>query len=142
MPAVPQELPALVLNQTNPKAALLVVDLAPQSQATCVKDKEIFGDILNNKDENILRIRFINIGGLPVNQHRLKDDLLRQGITSLQIDVCGLAETNTDWRLMKEDERLYSRTHGWWESIHLSFNHNSHSLPIEKCQMGWSHSHH
>jgi len=37
---------------------------------------------------------------------------------------------------MKEDDRLYSRTQGWWESIHLSFDHNRCIPSLEKRQWG------
>jgi hypothetical protein len=63
MPAVSLGLPALVLNHPKNSSAPLVAGIVNQSQAIC-DDKDIFGDVLCQKSENILRIGFDNIGNL------------------------------------------------------------------------------
>ncbi len=50
----------------------------------------------------------------------------------------GVAETNVDWRLLGEQDRLYMRTKEWWETSHLNFTHNRVSPPLDKCQWGGS----
>jgi hypothetical protein len=56
-----------------------------------------FGDVVTKKRDNILRIGFINIGGLSISPLKQKNDLLRQGIDAAELDICGLAELNMDW---------------------------------------------
>ena len=47
-----------------------------------------------------------------------------------------MAETNVDWRIVKEEDKLYFRTKEWWESLHLSWTHNSTQKPITARQFG------
>jgi hypothetical protein len=45
-------------------------------------------------------------------------------------------ETNLDWRLQSEDNKLWSRTKEWWEHLHISFAHNTTFTPVEEKQFG------
>ncbi len=56
--------------------------------------------------------------------------MLRRGISKWDFDIFGCAETNIDWRMVPEEDKLISRTKGWWESLHLSWAYNSTSKPI------------
>jgi hypothetical protein len=76
---------------------------------------EIFGDSISPKRTNTLRLGFQNIGGLPLIRNKHKDDVIRCGISLWKFDIFGIAETNVDWRLVKEEDRLYLRTKEWWE---------------------------
>jgi hypothetical protein len=42
--------------------------------------------------------------------YKIKDSIIRRGITKWEFDIFGIAETNIDWRLVDEDMRLYSTT--------------------------------
>jgi hypothetical protein len=97
-------------------------------------DDETFGDIPGKKGENTLRVGFLNIGGLPLESKKIKNDLLRRGISALECDVFGIAEINTDWRLITEDNQLHSRTKGWWEALHISQAHNCVIPPVDRRQ--------
>jgi hypothetical protein len=35
-----------------------------------------------------------------------------------------MAETNVDWRVLKETEKLPARTREWWDQQHVSWMHN------------------
>jgi hypothetical protein len=48
----------------------------------------------------------------------------------------GMAETNIDWRLASEHEKLHFRTRDWWESSHISYSFNCTNVPIKKHQHG------
>ena len=48
----------------------------------------------------------MNVGGLTPHKNTLKDDLLRQGVSTYDFDVFGMAETNLDWWMVKEEDRL------------------------------------
>jgi hypothetical protein len=97
---------------------------------------DIFGDFITRKEENILRIGFQNIGGFPIDRGKHKEGIIRKGITRWEFDVFGLAETNVDWRIVREEDKLYFRTKEWWESLHLSWTHNSTQKPITARQFG------
>jgi hypothetical protein len=91
---------------------------------------------LKKKTKNILRIGFQNIGGFTLKRNKLKDDLIRTGVSKYEFDIFGFAETNTDWRLVPETDRLYFRTKEWWESVHISYGHNCTNKPSTSHQWG------
>ncbi len=98
--------------------------------------EDIFGDSIKIKKPNILRIGFQNIGGFPLIRNKHKDDIIRCGSTKWDFDLFGVAETNVDWRLVREEDQLYFRTKEWWESSHLSLSYNCSGAPITPHQYG------
>jgi hypothetical protein len=70
---------------------------------------DIFGNVIPKKDSNILCIGFQNIGSFPIDTNKLKDDIIRCGVTAWDFDIFGFAETNIDWRLIPEEQRLHFR---------------------------------
>lgn len=40
-----------------------------------------------------------------------------------EFDIFVFAETNINWWLNPEDQKLYSRTRCWWDSLHISYSH-------------------
>jgi exonuclease III len=101
-----------------------------------VEHENRFGDHITPKPNNTLRIGFQNIGGFPLDKNKHKETIIRCGITHWEFDIFGLAETNTDWRLMDENSKLYFRTKEWWEYLHISFGYNCTSKPITARQFG------
>ena len=85
----------------------------------------------------IVRIGFQNIGGFPVNKNKHKEDIMRQGLMKWDFDVFGVAETNLDWRLCKEEEKLPLRTKEWWDHQHVSWTFNSNAPPYGTKTMRW-----
>ena len=77
------------------------------------------------KQENTLRIGFQNAGGFPTQLGKLKEDAIRQGLVRWEFDVFGMVETNLDWRVLKEQEKLPARTKEWWEHQHVIWSHNN-----------------
>jgi hypothetical protein len=95
-----------------------------------------FGYIMLVKKENTLRLGFQNIGGFPTQRGKLKEDNIRLGITKRDFDIFGMAEVNIDWRLMKEQDRLPTRTKEWWTQQHVFWAHNRISEPSLPRQFG------
>lgn len=95
-----------------------------------------FGDSIDVKKVNTLRLGFQNIGGFPMQRGNLKEDSIRQGITRWDFDIFGMAEVNLDWRLLKEQDRLPTRTKEWWSQQHVSWAHNRNSEPRQTRQLG------
>jgi hypothetical protein len=92
-------------------------------------DYDTFGDTITKKEDNILRIGFLNVGGLKDKNSNYNDDLLRTWLTCYEFNIFGLGETNLDWRLIQEQDKLYHRTKEWWESSHVSYSHNCSGPP-------------
>ncbi len=69
--------------------------------------EDIFRDIITKKGENVLRIGFQNIGGFLIDRGKHKEGIIRQGITKWEFDVFGMAETNIDWRVVREEDKLF-----------------------------------
>ena len=97
-----------------------------------------FGDWIDVKEKNILRVGFQNIGGFPTQRGKLKEDSIRQGLTRWDFDVFGMAEINLDWRLVKEQDRFPTRTKEWWTQQHVSWAYNRNSEPRQTRQYGGS----
>jgi hypothetical protein len=97
---------------------------------------DIFGDMIMKKGKDTLRIGFQNIGGFPTNTEKIKKKLIRRGITKYEFDVFGCAETNVDWRTVKEEEKLIFRTKGWWNLLHLTYSNNVTMKPSTIRQFG------
>ena len=83
-----------------------------------------FGDVINCKSQQTLRIGFQNVGGLPAQRVKIKEDIIRLGLNKYEFDIFGMAEINLDWRTLKEEEKLPLRTQEWWDAQHVSWTHN------------------
>jgi hypothetical protein len=105
-------------------------------EQTRLQHTHCFGDDLPVKKKNILRIGFQNIGGFSTEPNNIKDDYIRFGLTHFDFDIFGITETNVDWRLQPEDNKLWSRTREWWEHLQISFTHNTTFPPLENRQFG------
>lgn len=88
------------------------------------------------KEKNVLRISFQNKGGFPIDRGKHKEGIIRKGITKWEFDVFGFVETNVDWQLVPEENKLFFCTKEWWESLHLSWMHNSTQKPVTARQFG------
>jgi len=47
-----------------------------------------------------------------------------------------MAELNIDWRMLKEQDKLPTRTKEWWEHKHVTWCHNRTSAPRQARQYG------
>jgi hypothetical protein len=74
-------------------------DRGPEEEAT----SDFFGDIITKKEANILRIGFQNIGGVPLQKNKYKDDIIRTGISKMEFDIFGIAEVNVNWNYIAEE---------------------------------------
>ncbi len=99
-------------------------------------NEDYFGDIITTKESNTLRIGFQNIGGFLIKKDKLKNDVIRMGLTQWDFDIFGFSETNIDWRLASEEDKLYLRCKEWWDTVHISYSNNTTSAPIQPHQYG------
>jgi hypothetical protein len=62
------------------------------------------------KLRSILRIGFLNINGFSHRNNKHEDDFLHNRITTFDFDSFGMAETDTNWHTVPEDDKVYSQT--------------------------------
>lgn len=87
--------------------------------------KEFYGDKLINKNEDELRIAFININGIPATNDDSKNIRLFEAIAESQIDIIGMTEINRCWHNVEEEHKWRNRTRGWWESSNNTIGYNT-----------------
>jgi hypothetical protein len=78
----------------------------------------------------------MNIGGFSLHKNKHKEEILRKNVTALEFDVFSMTELNTDWQLVNKLARLYSRTQGWWEHLHICHSFNTTSPPVYQQHWG------
>ncbi len=60
----------------------------------------------------------------------------KTNLATYEFDIFGIGETNLDWRLVREQDRIYHRIKEWWESTHVSYAHNCMGTPLQRQQWG------
>jgi hypothetical protein len=78
-----------------------------------------FGDSLNKKPPNTLRIGMQNFGGFPLSPLDAKDESLRDFTTKYEFHILGIPENSACWHLLPTEARLQDRMSGWWEAVQL-----------------------
>lgn len=71
-----------------------------------IEEESSYGSLPMLKEDNVLRIGFQNVGGLPAVRGKAKYDFLRAGINKFDFDIFGAAEVNIDWTWVKEEGSL------------------------------------
>ncbi len=106
--------PAMVPSHTKEKDDRSL-HLSPQNIDASRLQYDRFGDNISIKPKRTLQIGFQNIGGFPTHRSDIKEDYIRLGLSNWDFDVFGLAETNLDWRMLPEENKLWYRMREWWE---------------------------
>ncbi len=130
------EPPALVPNHHKGKDGRSLHLSLKKNKFTRLQPTDRYGDDIPVKSKQTLRIAFQNIGGLPIQCSDIKEDYIRLGLSTWDFDIFGLVQTNLDWHLIDEDNKLWARTREWWEHTHISHAHNNTSTPITEKQYG------
>ena len=74
------------------------------------RDDTEWGDLIQQKQENTLRIAFQNINSFSAEKDAPKNDAIRRFLMDHQIDVFGMAEMNKYWPKIEEKNGLYEQT--------------------------------
>ena len=92
---------------------------------------------MGKKKEGTVRILFQNIGGLGENKPKssYKLDKLKKTVLANEVDIYGMAEVNTDWRLIDTENTLWNRTKGWHKHRKISLSHNEQGAKISPFQV-------
>ena len=76
-----------------------------------IGDYEWFGHPFNKKSRDTTRILFHNVNGLELSDESLTNQLLCKFIVAEEVDICGMAETNTNWKHKRGRKKLKSITY-------------------------------
>ena len=101
----------------------------------------IYGDAINRKRDDCVRLLFQNVGGIGFcsatrSQESLKLEKLKELVIDKEVDIVGLAEVNTDWRLVENNNSVWAATAAWKESRRIQLGFNTTAPPVEKYQVG------
>ena len=99
-------------------------------------EREYWGDALQAKEPNHIRIVSKNIQGLGLTAGNPKEDEIKTWLVNKQIDIIGLQEININWYKCKNKDRFGERMRSpAWEYIRYSVAHNKHD-PQHRHQFG------
>ena len=73
-----------------------------------------FGNELTQKKKDITRILYSNVRGLELSTESHTLEILCNFILKHDVDICGMAETNTHWKHPKGKKKIKSMTHRYW----------------------------
>ena len=78
------------------------------------RNTEFYGNNIKNisKTDNILRIGFLNINGLPTFKSHHKHNLLHAAVQDHNMDIIGMTEVNENWAMVEHANRWQDRTRG------------------------------
>lgn len=95
------------------------VDLHPE---------KFYGDTIHEKQSSHLRIFFQNVKGL--SRTTTSDDYryYSQALRELQVDICGLAETNKPWTLLHHRQDLLQSARSTFGSVKVAFASPTHQI--------------
>ena len=93
-------------------------------------------DKLPHKTNQIIRITFININGLPQDKDNVKNRQIYNTLQKTQTDIIGFTETNLRWHKLPQRDQWRERTQGMWESSHTSIGYNFKDSGTSKFQPG------
>lgn len=89
-------------------------------------------DKMPHKKNEIIRITFVNINGLPKHKEHIKNKQLFNSIENSQTDIIRLTETNLRWHKLAQKDQWTERTQGMWEASHYSIGYNQKD-PGDSC---------
>lgn len=99
-----------------------------------------YGDIMKPKDDRMVRIFFQNVKGLTYTTTGEDYEYYMHNLKNLQVDITGLAETNSPWQLNHIRCEFLNRTRRYsaiTKAIFGSANHDVDPIPTnEKFQAG------
>ena len=100
-------------------------------------EKNYYGAFLAPKHKNSFRFALHNVHGLPIySSYQEENKEIFQALVMLEADVFAGTEINVHWRMLAEDDRLYTRTQTWFQALHLSLAYNVTQYPPSPSQYG------
>jgi hypothetical protein len=97
---------------------------------------EEYGDSINNKLNQVLRITLININVLPEFTSHPKNGMIFQALDTTKTDILLMNETGKCWHKVNEKHKWPQRTRGWWESSKSTCAYNTQDISNTAYQPG------
>ena len=97
---------------------------------------ETVGDVLCKKGEGVIRIMVQNISGMGLLACQKKSGDIREWLNRGEVDIMGMTETNVCWSKSDKKDKIWERTRGWFEGIHLSVVYNAKDKCARPFQYG------
>jgi Reverse transcriptase (RNA-dependent DNA polymerase) len=111
-------------------------NIIQEQQQNLTTDEEWGDKYDDSKGDDIFRIGFRNINGLPLDSTHLKNYELMSDIRKGNFDAFSITETNVAWHILNESDRLSERLRGKLEFIRFSSSYNKDFTNTEKFQYG------
>ena len=90
------------------------------------------GDENWGKEDGTIRLAFQNVNGLGFDEGQIKLQRIFDFLHKYNIDKLGIAEVNIYWQKMDKDKRLWDKTRGWFEGLHVHTSYNTNEPTISK----------
>jgi hypothetical protein len=103
---------------------------------TAFNPNEPWGNSLQNKQMNVIRIGFRNIRSLPISITEDKNQQLCDDIKSGQFDVFGMSEINLAWHRLSYESLPSRRFRSLLDTSKFVFGNNRHDLNCSNKQKG------
>ncbi len=91
-----------------------------------------FGDILNSKSKNNIRLMFQNIRGFGYSAQDNKSALIRDFIYEKEVDSFMMAEINVNWERTSRKNTMNQIVKKWFETTKVTNSYNSHKKSVSK----------
>lgn len=101
------------------------------------KNCQIWGDPINKKKKEDVRIVFQNINGFG---YKIDDEAKTKGFYDLmkrtEADIYTVAETNADWRKVPKKFTIWDQCREWFENVAITPSNNQHDRQQNPYQPG------
>ena len=114
------------------RRALRQIERRRDRQGPNRHDGSTVGDEGWEKLDGTVRIAFQNINGFNFDNEQVKYKRVYNFMAKFEIDAMGIAESNTYWPQLNSKARLWDKTKGWFEGIHLNTGFNKTEKKISK----------
>ena len=95
-----------------------------------------WGDKILVKDPNVIRISFQNINGFLAGEKGYKSGLIKNFMLENSVDIYGMSEMNTNWRIVGKKNTLEDLCRGWFENKKVVTAYNQYDRKCDKHQPG------
>lgn len=106
------------------------------STSPILNNMKSWGDSLETKSHEHIRVAFRNINSLPPISTHVKNKEMIKDLYDAKIDIFGCSEVNLNWRVLPYQDRPHERFRGIFESFKLSWSHNEDPEFDDRYQIG------
>ena len=98
--------------------------------------KDTWGHKMKKKAHKKIRVSFVNVNGIGSFAKHEKSEGIRRHMVEKEVDIMGLAETNVNWKKVRNKDTLWDRTKEWVPDRRIGVSYNLHQRVQSKAQPG------